>query len=256
MKTSFWLGAFSIAAVAALAWLTHQPETARATVPAAAEVPLVVPATTGSSDFLYTDAGFHEAEAGLSPSARAGREIWFKATAGNARFHTYTFQQRITALIDWYGVLRGDARDTRFKTWGLINDPGCCTPGSTGCPAKSAEETYGFDWCPGDETLLKFVGKPGYRDPACDFKDASVAASDPDGHQKVARIAATWLSVPPPARSASESFPIRASTRRCGSRSTAALAVGKATTANCPATPRVPTSRYANWPMPRSNRRS
>jgi len=78
----------------------------------------------------------------------------------------------------------GDARGTRFKTWGLINDPGCCTPGSDGCPAKSHEETYGFDWCPGDETLLKFVGKAGYRDPACDFMDASAAASDPDGHQK------------------------------------------------------------------------
>lgn len=131
----------------------------------------------------YTDAGFHEAEAGLSPSARAGREIWFKATAGNARFHTYTFQQRVTALIDWYGVLRGDRRNDRFKTWGLINDPGCCTPGSAGCPAKSYEETYGFDWCPGDDQLLGFVGKPGYRDPACDFTDASAAAADPEGHR-------------------------------------------------------------------------
>ncbi|MBI2784753.1 MAG: cytochrome c [Gammaproteobacteria bacterium] len=132
----------------------------------------------------YTDAGFHDAEAGLSPSARAGREIWFKATAGNARFHTYTFQQRITALIDWYGVLRGDRRNDRFKSWGLINDPGCCTPGSAGCPAKSYEETYGFDWCPGDDQLLGFVGKPGYRDPACDFTDAGAAAADPEGHRK------------------------------------------------------------------------
>ena len=186
MKTSIWLGIFSIATLAALAWLAHQPDTARATLPpAAVTVPSVAtarPSPLPASS--YTDAGFHEAEAGLSPSARAGREIWFKATAGNARFHTYTFQQRVTALIDWYGVLRGDARDTRFKTWGLINDPGCCKPGSDGCPAKSVEETYGFDWCPGDETLLKFVGKPGYRDPACDFKDASAGASDPDGHQQ------------------------------------------------------------------------
>lgn len=185
MKTSTWLGIFGIAALATLAWLTHQPDSARATPAAAAETAPGLPAAAETvPDSLYTDAGFNEAETGLSPSARAGREIWFKATAGNARFHTYTFQQRITALIDWFGVLRSDSRDTRFRTWGLINDPGCCKPGSAGCPAQSDEETYGFDWCPGDETLLKFVGKQGYRDPSCDFKDARAAAGDPDGHQK------------------------------------------------------------------------
>jgi hypothetical protein len=187
MKTSTWLGFFSVAAVAVLAWFGQQPDAARATAaPAAvaAQAPAEPAPAIPDAMPAYGDAAFHQAEAGLSPSARAGREIWFKATAGNARFHTYTFQQRITALIDWYGVLRGDRRDTRFRTWGLINDPACCTPGSAGCPAKSHEETYGFDWCPGDETLLKFVGKPGYRDPACDFKDASPAADDPEGHQR------------------------------------------------------------------------
>ena len=84
----------------------------------------------------------------------AGREIWYKATAGNARFHTYVFQQRLGVLIDWYRVLRADQRGDRFETWGLINDPGCCTPGSPGCPAKSLDETYGFDYCPGDDELL------------------------------------------------------------------------------------------------------
>lgn len=186
MKAPIWLGFFGAAAFAVLVWFSHPPGDARATPEpaAAAQVRSDPSPAMAVVPPAYSDAGFHEAEAGLSPSARAGREIWFKATAGNARFHTYTFQQRITALIDWYGVLRGDARDSRFKTWGLINDPGCCTPGSSGCPAKSYEETYGFDWCPGDETLLKFVGKPGYRDPACDFKDAGTAASDPAGHQK------------------------------------------------------------------------
>ncbi len=103
MKTSTWLGILSISALAVLAWLTHQPETARATLPP--ESGLVQSVATASEPqpaSPYSDAGFHEAEDGLSPSARAGREIWFKATAGNARFHTYTFQQRITALIDWY----------------------------------------------------------------------------------------------------------------------------------------------------------
>ncbi|HYP67045.1 MAG TPA: cytochrome c, partial [Thiobacillaceae bacterium] len=169
MKTSTWLVLLGATAIAGLAALTRQPELAHAvtTGPVAishAAAPVPVAAA------VYDDGGFHQGEVGLSPSARAGREIWFKATAGNARFHTYAFPQRITALIDWYRVLNSAQRGDRFKTWGLINDPGCCTPGSAGCPARSLDETYGFDWCPGDQELLKFVGKPGYRDPACDFR--------------------------------------------------------------------------------------
>ena len=144
----------------------------------------VVPASsepTGAiqSAVNYDDAGFREGEVGLTPSERAGREIWYKAAAGNDRFHTYVFQQRIGVLIDWFRVLQSAARNDRFKAWGLINDPSCCQPGSPNCPAKSYEETYGFDWCPGDEALLKFVGKQGYRDPACDFKDAPAATDNP-----------------------------------------------------------------------------
>ncbi len=123
----------------------------------------------------YSDAGFHAGSADLTPSERAGREIWYKATAGNDRFHTYVFQQRMGVLIDWWRVLRADKRDQRFKIWGLVNNPGCCTPGSAGCPAKSLDETFGFDWCYGDDELLKFVGRPGYRDPACNFIDAADA---------------------------------------------------------------------------------
>jgi len=165
--------------------LTISTAAADEPAPAIETAPTVDPVGETSPALLpvHTDAGFHDAEAGLSPSARAGREIWFKATAGNARFHTYTFQQRVTALIDWFAVLRGDRRGDRFKTWGLINDPGCCTPGSPGCPAKSYEETYGFDWCPGDDDLLAHVGKPGYRDPACDFADAGATDTDPEGHR-------------------------------------------------------------------------
>ena len=119
------------------------------------------------------------AKPSLNASERAGREIWYKATAGNARFHTYVFQQRINVLIDWYRVLNAKERGDRFAAWGIINDPGCCVPGSDGCPAKSLDETYGFDWCPGDDELLAFVGRDGYRDPACDYKDAPVDSADP-----------------------------------------------------------------------------
>lgn len=127
---------------------------------------------------LPDNPGFYIGESELTPSERAGREIWYKATAGNARFHTYVFQQRVGILVDWFRALRADQRDDRFAAYGLINDPGCCTPGAPDCPAKSLAETYGLDWCPGDDELLKFVGKAGYRDPACDFRDAPPAADD------------------------------------------------------------------------------
>jgi len=127
------------------------------------------------------DAPYHEACAreGLNESECVGRLIWFKATAGNDRFHTYTFQQRIGVLVDWFRVLRADQRDDRFWAWGIINDPACCKPGDPNCPAKSADETYGFDWCPGDDVLLKYVGKLGYVDPACGLKDAALDPDDP-----------------------------------------------------------------------------
>ncbi len=131
----------------------------------------------------YAESGFYAGETGLTPSERAGREIWYKATVGNDRFHTYVFQQRIGVLIDWFRVLNAREHGDRFKAWGLINDPDCCIPGTPDCPAKSLEETFGFEWCPGDEELLKFVGRPGYRDPACDFKDAPLLPDDPHGPQ-------------------------------------------------------------------------
>ncbi len=127
------------------------------------------------------DAPYFEACAreGLNESECVGRLIWYKATGGNERFHTYTFQQRIGVLVDWFRVLRADQRNDRFWAWGIINDPACCKPGDPDCPAKSPEETYGFDWCPGDDVLLKYVGKNGYVDPACGLKDAALDPDDP-----------------------------------------------------------------------------
>src|SRR5262249_8824807 len=63
--------------------------------------------------------------------------------------------------------------------WGIINDPACCKPGDSDCPARKLEETFGFDWCPGDDVLLKYVGKPGYIDPACGLADAPIDPDDP-----------------------------------------------------------------------------
>ena len=117
----------------------------------------------------------------LSDAERVGAEIWFNATAGNARFFTYVYPQRLGVTVDWYRVLASEKRAERFGRWGLMNDPDCCRPGDPSCPAKSYEETFGFDYCPGDDELLKFVGQVGYRDPACDLKDVAVASDDPHG---------------------------------------------------------------------------
>ncbi len=154
----------------------------------AAATPAPAPAAEPVS-MVHNEPGFYQGAAALTPSQRAGREIWYKATAGNDRFHTYVFQQRIGVLIDWYRVLRADEHQDRFKAWGLINDPGCCIPGSDGCPAKTLEETFGFEWCPGDDVLLQYVGKPGYRDPACDFKDAPLAEGMVDQRQSPCDLA-------------------------------------------------------------------
>lgn len=142
------------------------------------------PAAPSASQPVLDNPGFYLGETILTPEERAGREIWYKSTAGDARFYTYVFLQRVNVLIDWYRVLNASERNDRFAAWGIINDPGCCVPGSKDCPAKSLEETYGFEWCPGDEELLKFVGRSGYRDPACDFKDAPLDPKDPHSAAK------------------------------------------------------------------------
>ena len=125
--------------------------------------------------------GFAAGEAQLSASERAGREIWFFATAFNDRFYTYTYPQRLGGAIDWYRILAAKNKRDLFQGWGAIPDPDCCIPGDPDCPAKSLEETFGFQWCKGDDQLLKFVGKGGYLDPACDFSDAPFDATSPHG---------------------------------------------------------------------------
>jgi hypothetical protein len=179
------------------------------------------------------DAPYREACAreGLNESECVGRLIWFKATAGNDRFHTYTFQQRIGVLVDWFRVLRADQRDDRFWAWGIINDPACCRPGEADCPAKSLDETYGFDWCPGDDVLLRYVGKSGYVDPACGLKDAALDAEDPhsQGGKLDQRHSACDLKFGTSTGALGiRKFPIRASTPRAGSSSTAASPTGAA----------------------------
>ena len=125
--------------------------------------------------------GYAATDDRYSLSERAGREIWFFATAFNDRFFTYSYPQRLGAAIDWYKVLGAKNRKDLFQGWGAIPDPDCCVPGEGDCPAASLDETFGFPWCPGDDELLEHVGKEGYRDPACEFEDAPFDTSTPHG---------------------------------------------------------------------------
>jgi mono/diheme cytochrome c family protein len=137
----------------------------------------VAPAQAQSS----LNPGYAAQDAQYSPSARAGREIWFFATAFNDRFYTYSYPQRLGAAIDWFKVLAAKNKRDLFQGWGITPDPDCCVPGDPNCPARTLDETYGFQYCKGDEELLKFVGKEGYRDPGCDFKDADFNPNTPHG---------------------------------------------------------------------------
>lgn len=125
--------------------------------------------------------GFAAGAAAMTPAGRVGREIWFNATAFNDRFYTYSYPQRLGAAIDWFKILGAERKDDLFQAWGAIPDPDCCVPGAPDCPAKGLDETFGFQWCPGDDELLKFVGNEGYSDPACDLLDSPFNASTPHG---------------------------------------------------------------------------
>ncbi len=179
MKPAIYFGAIGATALLVLITVFSTSEVAISapTVEVAAIASASLTVQGAGSPAGYDEKSFNAAAVALSDSERVGREIWYKSTAGNARFHAYTLPQRVGVYADWYRVLNAKERNDRFRAWGLMNDPSCCTPGSPGCPAKSLDETYGFDWCPGDEELLKFVGKDGYRDPACDLKDAPYIAA-------------------------------------------------------------------------------
>ena len=116
--------------------------------------------TVCGTSAIFAASGYDEAKSNLSQQEKLGSDLWYKATAGNKRHHSYVLQQRFEAPLDWFRIFGTQTRGQRFKQFGLITDPDC-KPGN--------ESSYGFDICDGDEELLKYVGKEGYRDPACDL---------------------------------------------------------------------------------------
>jgi hypothetical protein len=131
-----------------------------------------------------------------------GQEVWYKASAGSGRFHVYFQSQRLGAVPDWGAIFHNEARKERFENWGVVNDPSCCTPGDDNCrdkmviDAKTGEkrpvtldDTYGFQFCPGDDVLLGYVGSGAdytEKDPGCAVaklaQNTGLAASDSSCH--------------------------------------------------------------------------
>ena len=81
--------------------------------------------------------GYAAGDAGLTPSQRAGREIWFFATAFNDRFYTYSYPQRLGAAIDWYLVLAAKNKADLFQAWGGIPDPDLSASACRGIALRS-----------------------------------------------------------------------------------------------------------------------
>ena len=222
---------------------------APATAPAAP-----APAVRGRPD----NPGFYAGEANLTPSERAGREIWYKATAGNARFHTYVFQQRVNVLIDWYRVLNAGERERPLR--------------GVGDHQRSGLLRSGVEGLSGQEPRARPTASIGVRATrnCCNTSARQAIAIRPATirmRRSIRRIPTTrprisasrraiWPSGLRPARWASASFPIPALTRRAGRRSTAASPAGKATAAPCRRIRSRATRRSTALQTVRSSRRS
>ena len=119
--------------------------------------------------------GYAATDGRYSPAERAGREIWFFATAFNDRFYTYSYPQRLGAAIDWYLVLWRQAQERPVS--GLGRDPRSrlLRAGRPELPGRRAwTRPTASSGARATTSCCSIVGKEGYRDPACDFQDAPV----------------------------------------------------------------------------------
>ena len=81
-----------------------------------------------------------EATAALSPTLQHGKDVWFKSTFGGEKFFSLILPNAPFNLTLGLDVALTSPRDTRFDTFGLINDPDC-VPGdaSTGFLDRCAD---------------------------------------------------------------------------------------------------------------------
>ena len=216
MKRAVFVIATLAAGAVALAASLAADRAPPAILAQAAAPPAATPAAAAKP--LPDNPGFYAGEAGLSPSEIAGREIWYKATGGNARFHTYVFQQRVG------------------RAGRLVPRPACR-------PARRPLRRVGSDQRPGllHARLGRTARRRAWTRPtastgaratrSCSSSSAAKATairraiSATRRSTRTTRTAAPRTSAsrraispsaPPPARSATASFRIRASTAPAG----------------------------------------
>ena len=85
--------------------------------------------------------------AALSPGEQAGRDTWFKSTFGGQHFFTQILPQAPFNLELGFDAILTSDRNTRFDTYGVVNDPDC-VPGDA--------STGGLDKCADDANLFAF----------------------------------------------------------------------------------------------------
>src|SRR3546814_12085104 len=95
--------------------------TAAPAVAASTQATPMPAAATDAPPSTQARSGFYDGEAGLGPAERAGRALWYKATAGNARFHPYVFQHSLAILCAHGQTSCGDRGAPYGKNlWGAV----------------------------------------------------------------------------------------------------------------------------------------
>ena len=127
-----------------------------------AQAPGAAAAPSAAAKPLPDNPGFYAGEAGLSSVRdRRPRDL----VQGDRRqralphLHLPAARRRAGRLVPRAAL--PTSATTASPRGASSTIPAAASRATEGCPAKSLDETYGFDWCPGDDELLKFVGKRG-----------------------------------------------------------------------------------------------
>jgi len=87
--------------------------------------------------------GTSESTSALSPDLKFGRDMWFKETFGGEKFFSFILPNPPFNLTLGLDSAVRSPRDSRFDSYGLINDPDCVAGDAS---------TFGFDKCTDPES--------------------------------------------------------------------------------------------------------
>jgi mono/diheme cytochrome c family protein len=104
-------------------------------------------AAAGCAGQTGTDNGTLATAAALTPGQQAGHDTWFKSTFGGQHFFSQILPNAPFNLTLGFDEILTSDRNTRFNTWGVVNDPDCVQ--------GDASSGY-LDKCADDANLLNF----------------------------------------------------------------------------------------------------